>query len=141
MKYVLDASCAVKLQLQEQDSDKVNRIIQNVRAGRDELLEPDFFFTECGHVFFKAERNKKIAAGDARKMIQALIAENPMIYESTPLLPRAAAICQHVRKSLYDCVYMALAEREYAQMITADMKLWKAAQADYPYVLDIASFP
>ena len=44
------------------------------------------------------------------------------------LAARAAAICQHLRKSFYDCVYMALAEQEQVQFLTADTKLVKVAQ-------------
>ena len=36
---------------------------------------------------------------------------------------------------------MALADREQIQLITADTKLVKAAQPDYPYVVDLASLP
>jgi predicted nucleic acid-binding protein len=35
---------------------------------------------------------------------------------------------------------MALAEREGAQLITADAKLFAATRADYPYVAELASF-
>jgi predicted nucleic acid-binding protein len=141
MKFVFDASVAVKWQLGEHDSEKAQRIIDTVRSGRDELHAPDFFLVECGHAFFRAERGNRIAAGEARKLLIALLTDCPQIHESRPLLARAAAICQHLRKGLYDCVYMALAEREGAHMITADAKLFAATKADYPYVAELASFP
>jgi predicted nucleic acid-binding protein len=36
---------------------------------------------------------------------------------------------------------MSVAERQQVQLITADTKLVKAAQPDYPFVVDLASLP
>lgn len=139
MKYVLDASVAVKWLLAEAGYEKAETIVLNARLGIDELIAPDFFLAECGHALFRAERKKAIGPGDARQLIATLIHDLPELYPSDVLMSRAAGICQFLRKSFYDCLYMALAEREQVQLITADIKLVKAAQPDYPFVVDLAS--
>jgi predicted nucleic acid-binding protein len=139
VRYVFDASVAVKWLLAELNFEKAERLILNARSGSDELIAPDFFLAECGHALFRAERKKAIAFGEARKLLLAMVHDLPALHASHALVPRAAAICQHLKKSFYDCVYMALAEREQIPLITADTKLVIAAQPDYPYVVDLAS--
>jgi predicted nucleic acid-binding protein len=141
VKYVLDASVAVRWLLAEAGFEKAEQLLLNARNGLDELLAPDLFLAECGHALFRAERKHSIVAGEARKLLTTLIHDLPALHPSHILVPRAAAICQHLRKSFYDCIYMALAEREQIQFITADAKLVKAAQPDYPYVVDLAELP
>jgi predicted nucleic acid-binding protein len=139
VKYVLDASVAVTRLLGEEHADRADRLIARARAGVDQPIAPDFFLGECGHALFRAERRRLLEAGEARRLLLAIIPDLPELHPTFPLLRRAAGICGHLRKGFYDCLYMALSEREGVQLITADKKLVKAAQPDYPYVVDLAS--
>ena len=69
MKYVVDASVALKWVLTEIDSDKALRIRDHARQELDELIAPDFFPAECGHACFRAERRKLIGEQDGRKCL------------------------------------------------------------------------
>lgn len=44
-----------------------------------------------------------------------------------------------VRISIYDCIYVALAEREGCDLVTADARLLRALQASYPCIIDLAT--
>lgn len=139
MKYILDASVAVRWLLVEEGFEKAERLVLNARQGTDELIAPDLFLAECGHALFRSERKRDITFGEARRLLATLIHDLPDLRPSQFLVPRAAAVCQHLKKSFYDCIYIALAEHEQAQLVTADAKLVKAAQPDYPFVIDLAS--
>ena len=141
MKYVLDASVALKWVLNEDNSDKAVALRDNARRQVDELIAPDFFPVECGHACFRAERKKIIVIGDARKCLTAILADCPFLEESISLLRRAAAICQLWQTGFYDAVYIALAEREGCQLVTADAKLVAKVQPDLPFVVDLATMP
>jgi predicted nucleic acid-binding protein len=141
VKYVVDASVAVTWLLGEKNVDVAERLFLNTRLGIDELLAREFFLAECGHALFRAERKRLIAAEEARQLLETLSADLPTLLPNVDLTSRAGGICQYLRKSFYDCLYMALAEREGVQLITADTKLVKAAQPDYPYVADLATLP
>lgn len=56
-----------------------------------------------------------------------------------PLFPRALELSQLFRQSVYDCLYVALAEREGCELVTADDKLIKAVQPTLPFVVSLAS--
>lgn len=139
MIYVLDASVTITRLLGEVHADKARALRDAARSGADAPIAPDFYLAECGHALFRAERRKLIAPGEARQLLLSIPPDLPDLRPTMPLLRRAAAISGHLHKGFYDCLYMALAESEGVQFITADAKLVKAAQADYPYVVDLAS--
>jgi predicted nucleic acid-binding protein len=58
-----------------------------------------------------------------------------------PLLRRACDLSSHARIGVYDCLYVALAEREACQLVTADSKLVSNLQKQLPYIVALASLP
>ena len=68
MRSVLDASVATKWVLPEVNSDKALRLRDDYRLAIHELLAPDFFPGEVGHTFTRAERQKRITAGEAFRL-------------------------------------------------------------------------
>jgi hypothetical protein len=58
-----------------------------------------------------------------------------------PLLPRAIAISLQFRHGVYDCLYIALAEREGCGLLTADTKLLLKLRGTFPLLSDLASVP
>jgi predicted nucleic acid-binding protein len=141
MRYVLDSSVALKWVLPERDSDKALRLRDRYRVGSDQFIAPDFFPVECGHGLFRAERRGILASGQPSRLLTSILVDRPQLYGVGHLLARAAGICSHIRKGFYDCVYMALAEQEGVQLITADEKLVRDAQGHYPYIVDLATVP
>jgi predicted nucleic acid-binding protein len=51
------------------------------------------------------------------------------LHATAPLLPRALAMARRLAHPVDDCVYLALAERERAALVTADERLPRAAAA------------
>ena len=65
----------------------------------------------------------------------------PLLISSIPLIPRAYDIASQARIGVYDCLYVALSEKENCQLVTADDKLIKALQTSFPQIVHLASFP
>ena len=141
MRYVLDASVALKWVLPEKNSDKAFRLLDSYRRRDDEFLAPDFFPVECGHALFRAERRGMLTSGQPARLLTAILLDCPQLHSVRHLLGRSAVICNEMRKGFYDCTYMALAEQEGIPLITADDKLVKASVPHFPYVVDLESFP
>jgi predicted nucleic acid-binding protein len=141
MKYVLDASVAVKWVLPEPDTPKAVRIRNEFRRGIHELLAPDTFPIEVAHALARAERRGIIQppAGTARLI--NVLRNRPDLHPYLPLLPRAFAIASQARTSVYDCLYVALAERESGALLTADDRLIRSLQATFPFITALASLP
>ena len=106
MKYVLDASVAVKCVLPEKDSPKAVRLLNAYRKTIHELIAPDIFPVEVAHALTRAERQKIIQPPQGVKRFAALMRARPLLHPYLPLLPRAFAISSAMRVGVYDCIYV-----------------------------------
>jgi predicted nucleic acid-binding protein len=46
-----------------------------------------------------------------------------------------------VRIGVYDCLYVALADREGCELVTADDRLVRNLQHRFPFIVSLASLP
>ena len=141
MKYVLDTSVAIKTVISEADSAKAIQLRDDYNNAIHDLIAPDLFPTEVCNVLMMAERTGKIQAGEAAAFFAEYSLDLPALYDALPLLPRALEIAQQFRQSVYDCLYVALAEREGCELVTADDKLIRAVQPTMPFVIPASSLP
>jgi len=139
MKYVIDTSVAIKTVIAEPDSAKAIQLRDDYNNAVHDLIAPDLFPTEICNVLMMAERIGKIRSGEAAAFLSDFILDLPALIDAVPLLPRALEIAQKYRQSVYDCLYVALAEREACELVTADDKLIKAVQPNMPFVVSLAS--
>lgn len=123
MIYGLDSSVAFKWFVRETDSDKAIRLRDEFRAGSHELLSPDIFPFEIAHALTRAERQGRLAPQEALKLLGDALQMLPILHAGLPLLPRAAELSSQARIGVYDCLYVALAEREQCKLVTADQRL------------------
>ena len=124
MSLVVDASVAVKWVLPESDSDRAAAI----RTTDDDLLAPSLVFAEIGSAIWRAVIRGDVPAAEARKRLQVATAHYNRIVPLEALADRAMDLAAHLRHPIYDCFYMALAEREDCALITADTRLLSAAK-------------
>jgi len=141
MKYVIDSSIAVKWVLPEADSDKAGAIRDGFRNAAHELLAPDIFSVEAAHALTRAERQLRIAIGAAKTLFLDILTTQPQFFPFQPLMLRAIDISSQMRIGVYDCVYVALAEREKCELVTADDRLIKNLQGRFPFIVALASMP
>lgn len=123
MIYGLDSSVAFKWFVRETDSDKAIGLRDNFRAGIHELLSPDIFPFEIAHALTRAERQGRVAPQEALKLLGDALQMLPILHAGLPLLPRAAELSSQARIGVYDCLYVALVEREQCKLVTADQRL------------------
>jgi len=141
MKYVLDCSVALKWVLPELLADEARQLRDDYRNGVHELLAPDILPAEAAHALARAERRKIIPVGDAAKLLADLLTTAPRFIPYQPLLGRALAVASQMRVGVYDCLYLALAERGACEFVTADDKLIKNLQPQFPFIISLASLP
>jgi len=137
--YVLDSSVALKWFLTESDSPKATRLREDARSGIHDLMAPDFFPVEMTHAVTRAERQGRITPAEGVAFVADLLTELPALHPALPLLARAYAISSANRQGVYDCVYVALAEREGCELVTADAKLIATLGARFPFLTDLAT--
>jgi predicted nucleic acid-binding protein len=141
MKLVLDSSIALKWVLPEPDSAKALQLRADFAAGIHDLVAPDVLPIECAHALTRAERRGIIPIGDAEPHLLNILLTGILLRPYQPLLHRALTISSAARIGVYDCLYVALAEQENGQLVTADVKLVKNLKAQFPFIIDLASVP
>lgn len=141
MKYVLDAAVALKWVLPEIHNDKAKQLRDDGENQIHELIAPDVFPVKVSHALVRAERRKIIAVGQAAALLVDIMNSAPALTSYLPLLPRATEIASQARCGVYDCLYVALAEKERCELVTADDKLVKNLKKSFPFILELALLP
>ena len=70
-----------------------------------------------------------------------ILGDGPLLIPALPLTQRAIEISSQMRVGAYDCLYVALAEREGCELVTADDKLVKNLQPTFPFIKELTSLP
>jgi predicted nucleic acid-binding protein len=127
--YVVDASVVVKWFVPEIDSDKARRLLDVPH----EYFAPDLLFAETANTIWKKIRRKELTAEEG----QHLVADMGRIAVETvscrALAEDAHALANTTGRTVYDCMYVALAARLNTRSITADDRL-EAALRRFPAV-------
>jgi predicted nucleic acid-binding protein len=139
MKYVLDASVGIKWVIVELDSDKATRLREDYRNTIHELIAPESFVIECAYSLTKKQRQRLVP--DARALWDEIMLDAPILSPNLSLMDRAFDISVQNRHNLYDCLYVALAEREGCELVTADGKLITSLQAKFPFMISLDLLP
>lgn len=141
MRYVLDSCVALKWVLAEPDSDKAVGVRDAFHQGVHELLAPDIFLVEIAHALARAERRGIIRPPVGIRRLQNVTNNLPDLHPYLPLLPRAFALASQARIGVYDCLYIALAEREGCALLTADDRLVRTFKPMFPFIAPLAMLP
>ena len=141
MKYVLDSSLALKWVLPEADSGKALRLLDETNNGIHELIAPDIFAPEVANGLASAERQGRIKPGEAAILLLDILRQAPAIHSSSSLLIRAMEEAVSTRQAVYDCIYLALAEAEQCEMVSADDVFIRKMRAKFPFLIRLADLP
>ena len=141
MKYVLDASVASCWVIPRPLTPKAVRLRDEYQRQIHELLAPAIFFDEVAGALTKAERQRDIAVGQAIPLYAKVMNSPPILIPHAPLIARATDISSRTRSAYYDCLYVALAEREACELVTADQKAINNLAPHFPFIVPLASLP
>ena len=142
MKHVVDASVAFKWVVNEPLADKARLLRDDFRNGINDLLAPDIFPAEIGNAILIAERRGIVPSGQGSTLLADVMTTVPQLHAVLPnLLPRAYAIAAQFQRTVYDCLYVALAEQEKCDMVTADDKLVNSLQHHFPFIRHLNTLP
>jgi predicted nucleic acid-binding protein len=130
---VVDASVAAKWVVNEPDSALARQLF-----GRGDIMAPDLIWAELGSMLWRRQRVGELSAPDAREMMFDLRRLPITIYAIFPLLSLALEIAMAIRHSIYDCVYLALADQQDCRFVTAD-RCFRNAIASGPWAPSVIS--
>lgn len=124
MRLVVDASIAIKWVVQESGTNEA------LSLRRHELLAPDLLVAECANILWKKVTRGELLLNEASAAAQLLENADIELAPMRALLHSATTLALRLNHPAYDCLYLALAEREAVFFATADTVLVsKARQA------------
>ena len=132
---VLDASVATKWAMPlagEPLTDESLRLLKRYVNAEVEFVVPDVFWAEVGNVLWKGTRQRRWRQDDADAVAADMRARDFATVSSLTLLPEALRISFAYDRSVYDCLYVALAVQSKTDLVTADERLANALAAHLP---------
>lgn len=133
--YVVDASVAAKWFLPPADEPfqpQAEALLNAFGRGELRLMVPDLFWAEVANVMCKSVRRSRISASEAAAAIVAAKELRIQSVSCQELIGKALEIALKHNRSLYDCLYIALASEVSIDLITADERLANAVAAHLP---------
>lgn len=122
-RVVIDASVAVKWFLPEVHSEAALRYL-----GDDcERLAPDLLYPEFGNSVWKRARRTQLSHEEAREALRSLRLVPIELHSATPFLEAAFEVARLLDRTVYDALYLVLADAHKCRMVTADRSFYEAA--------------
>jgi predicted nucleic acid-binding protein len=118
MTVVVDASVALKWFVRETGREQAVRLLE-----APERHAPDLIVAEVGNAAWKKAMRREVTGEQARFICAAVRRYFGVLHRSEGLIPRAIDIALQLRHPVYDCLYLACAERVGSRLVTADEKL------------------
>ncbi len=137
---VVDASVGVKWFLPEVHAPEA----RSWRHGADELHVPaSFFDLEIANILWKKVRRAEVSRKDADLILGQLPSLPVRRHAEAPLLVPAFDLANRTERTVYDCLYLALAVQLGGRMVTADGRLYRgiAATPLAPSIVWVANVP
>lgn len=125
--YVIDANVAIKWYVPEVLAQRAVYLLREATDGGVALFAPDLIWAELGNVLWKKLQRNELDAEIIRQILGAVAVAFPV--ETVPcslLLAAAFEIASAFNRTVYDSLYIALAQSMQATFITADERLVNA---------------
>ncbi len=135
---VLDASVAAKWFLPatgEPLAQEALQLLGRYARGEMRFLVPDLFWPEFANILWKAARQGRCSEKTALAALASLKTLELPTVAARSLAEDALRMAVTFDRTVYDCVYVALAVKSNAPLVTADERLAAALAAHFPVKL------
>jgi predicted nucleic acid-binding protein len=122
---VIDASVAAKWVVEEDHSAQATLLL-----ALDARHAPDHWLAEAANVLWSKVFHGDLTAADAEDRIGVLMRAPVVGVSIAGLMPRAFAISVACMVTIYDSLYVALAEKRDIPLVTADRRLIRQLSGD-----------
>jgi predicted nucleic acid-binding protein len=117
--YVADASVVAAAFFQEEHASRARKLL----LGDCELHAPDLIYAEVGNVIWTRHQRSEIDEDEAGALAADLLRLPLSIAPAADLVEPALTLAMGTGRTVYDCIYLALAIKVDAVLISADRRL------------------
>ena len=139
-KIILDASVGLKWFLNEVYSAEAIKLMTGIRDKRLSAIVPFSFYAECANALWEKTRKEIIRFGRAHEALEE-IRKIPLLghlHEDLEDVAYDNACIYDI--TVYDALYISLAEIYGVPLITADVKLIKACKDRFDFIEHLKDF-
>lgn len=119
---VVDTSVAIKWMVREPGTEAARTLFDLP----DPLIAPDWILVEAASAFWRKVKDSQLLEIHAERHVEELPEFFGKLYPSADLVASALSLSFRLRHPVYDCLYLALAEREDCRVVTADAEFLAA---------------
>ena len=127
-KLVLDASAVVRII----EGSALASEFQDAVLAADLVLAPELMLTEVADALWRLQRAGQLEADSLQRRLSRAAELVDHIEPDRNLQAEALALATHLDHPVYDCLYLVLARREVATLLSADQKLLELASKVLP---------
>lgn len=125
---VVDTSALIRLFIPDGPLlDGFEDFLRGVERGLNTAIAPELLMAESANVLNKKRKTDELTATESDQLLSRIIELPIRLFPHRPLIPRAFALAIDRNLSVYDTLYLALAEEHGAVVFSADLKLQKIA--------------
>jgi predicted nucleic acid-binding protein len=140
-RLVVDCSVVVKWKIPTEDhAAAAEALFVDWEHQVVDVSVPNHFPSEVISAFLRAFRRGRMTEDEAREAIRDLLALPFVLCDVTAIADRAFAMAHQHQQRAYDCLYVALAERDGVELWMGDERLYNALHAQHPFVRWIADY-
>jgi predicted nucleic acid-binding protein len=133
VRWVVDASVAVKWIIADEREDAADSLLSP--AGT--RYAPDLLLVEVANVLRTKLSRGEVTMPHARLGLHFVATSMTSLVPDRELVGRALDIATELQHPVYDCLYVACAERENTKVVTADARLQRrTAQTRYASLVE-----
>lgn len=128
LTYVIDASAVVRIITAHPEAQAFREPL----AAAALVIAPELMLTEVSNGLWKLQRAEALGGIDPQDLLLEARALINAVEPDRVLQAEALALACHLNHPVHDCLYLALARREAAQLLTADRQLQLLAERVLP---------
>ena len=132
---VVDSSVVAKWILPEADSPQALRLISEIAIAGERLIVLDLAITEVANAIWKRVHRGLATHPEAEQFLDELLRTPTYIEPAHRLLRSGLHIAVRYGRSIYDALFVALAQDLGLKGVTADEPLYNTIHSDFPQIV------
>ncbi len=130
---VVDASIVAKWFLPELHKENAEKLLRDYLSDNGELIAPDLLIAEVGNIFWKRSTQlRDITVQLASESYRHFLSLDIPVHRSSRLASAALHLAINERRPIHDMIYIALAQQNGCEFVTAHERLLNALRNTFP---------
>ena len=139
-KLAIDASTAAQWQLSEEpEAERARHMLRDYAAAAVAFVAPTIWHYEVANIVNKAVGTRRLTEEEGHLAFQALQALD-IEFVDFPTPAEAYRLARLYRRSVYDSLYLAVAQHNQIDLWTGDRRLYNAVKQSLPFVKWIGDY-